>query len=91
MGTRVIKHLCLAVGVLVLAVLIIRVRRGAELERRFDRTRLIGLSTGEVARIVGPPDFVVEGNIWLYFDGRTPYADLRFQDGQLQSLERFQW
>jgi hypothetical protein len=62
----------------------------AKLERRFDRTRIMGRSTGEVAQIVGPPD-VVEDDIWLYFVGRTPYMELRFQDGRLRTMEKSPW
>jgi hypothetical protein len=88
MSARAIKNLCLAVGALILLVVGLRVWRTAELDRKFEGTRLIGLSTGEVARLVGPPAFVVESNIWLYFAGRDPYATLTFREGRLHTLEK---
>ena len=91
MSARAIKHLCLAIAALVLLIVVLRVWRRAELDRKFDRARLFGLSTGEVQRFVGTPDFVVESNIWLYFAGRTPVATLEFRDGRVHTVERSPW
>jgi hypothetical protein len=90
MSRRALKHLCIFVGVLVLAVLVLRIRRDKEMDRRFDEVRLSGLSTGEVQRLVGSPDFI-ESNLWLYFSGGTPVAALRFRDGRLEAVERTPW
>jgi hypothetical protein len=91
MSARAIKRLCLAAAAVVLLLVVLRIWRRAELDRKFDQTRLFGLSTGEVQRLVGTPDFVVESNIWLYFVGRTPVATLEFRDGRLQTVERSPW
>jgi hypothetical protein len=91
MGARANKHLCLAVAGVVLLLVVLRVWRKAELDRKFDEARLFGLSTGQVQRLVGPPDFVVESNIWLYFVGGTPVATLEFRNGRLHTVERSPW
>jgi hypothetical protein len=91
MSARAIKHLCLALAALVLLVVVLRACRKAERDRKFDRARLFGLSTGEVQRLLGPPDFVIETNIWDYFDGRTPAATLYFRDGRVHTVERSPW
>ena len=91
MSGRTVKYVCLIVGFLIVTVLILRIRRDGALERRFDEARLIGLSTGEVQRLVGSPEFVVESNTWLYFLGGTPVATLTFREGRLESVERSPW
>ena len=91
MSSRTVKYVCLAVGFLLVTVVILKVRRDSALDRRFDEARLIGLSTGEVQRLVGAPEFVVESNTWLYFLGGTPVATLIFREGRLETVERSSW
>jgi hypothetical protein len=91
MSSRGIKHFCLAIAALVVLLVVLRVWRKAERDRRYDRVRLYGLSTGEVQRLLGPPDFVIETNIWDYFEGRTPVATLYFRDGRVHTVERSPW
>ena len=91
MSARTTKRVCLTIGALVLLVVLIRLTRRAELDHKFDRTRLLGLSRDEVQRLVGTPDFLVESNVWLYFDGHTPVATLEFREGRVHMVERSPW
>jgi len=87
MRSRTIK-LVLLLGVIILIPIALSVARKIRDDRRFDPTKLIGLSTAEVERILGRPDFIEETNTWLYFRGTTPAAALDFSDGRLRTLER---
>jgi hypothetical protein len=88
MRSRAIKLLLLA-GALIMVPIALSVGRWLRDDGRFDRTRLVGLSTNEVQRILGPPEFIEETNTWLYFRGSVPAAALVFSGGHLHALEKF--